>query len=688
MKKTFKKPLALALAVLMLLTSIPFTALALPGDYEPNIKLLFGTAGNMVSNGLMVGEGAYNAPTGKNQDALDNMAFIGLYGAPLDFNYTKSGDKSTGETVSGKLSLSPSKAQGYIDFLNDPAGNALGVSNITSKTTLGVGDYFVVTVVAENVKAVKNLDTRFAYSANIEPAGIYGSGTNLKKNYQYRALSEVTSNDKYEGQNAAEPLAGQCSDAFYSTINENGDTSEFFADANRFHTQAVGSIDATDVSTTTAPDGQTFFDQTTGAAIATLPADTMVLESYMFKIVGDGDISFTMLPDEDGSFTNGMYIANKNDGVALKDITSYSPNGTNPGSEKMTFMAGAAPAPIVCYDITVKSGFTNGTVTMDGVTVDPATGATKNVEVNTKVTLVATPDEGAKFLGWKANDGTTVSTATTLEAFVNANITYTPVFAKASAGQIVLTFVDAFENIVDVQVLTKGTTPASIPEVPARAGYTANGWSVTDFASLTEDTTVHPKYIKDTVTNYTVTVPAGSTIAVGTGAAESVTSVSVPYNTQVTVYNASATSWKINGATVSYGNTYTFYVGADVELTIDTAAVVEETPVVGSVGVEVSGTRVSFLATRKIQTAAGCVQVNAGFMYGTTGVTASTELVDVNGTSVKAVYTKTDSEQYSISFTVTPGSGKTYNGKAFITYKNQTTGEINVAYANLQSYSA
>lgn len=684
MKKTFKKPLALALAVLMLLTSIPFTALALPGDYEPNIKLLFGTAGNMISNGLMVGEGAYDAPTGKNQDALDNMAFIGLYGAPLDFNYTKSGDKSTGETVSGKLSLSPSKAQGYIDFLNDPSGNDLGVSNITSKTTLGVGDYFVVTVVAENVKAVKNLDTRFEYSANIEPAGIYGSGTNTKKNYQYRALSEVTSNDKYEGQNAAEPLSGQCSDAFYSTINEvAGDTSEFFADANRFHTQAVGSIDATDVSTTTAPEGQTFFDQTTGAAIATLPADTMVLESYMFKIVGDGDISFTMLPDEDGSKTNGYYIANKNDGVAIADYTTYSPNGTNPGSEKMTFMAGAAPAPVACYDINVKSGFTNGTVTMDGVTVDPATGATKNVEVNTKVTLVATPDEGAKFLGWKANGVTTVSTEATLEAFVNANVTYTPVFAKASEGQIILTFVDASDNIVDVKVITKGDTSFVPPEVPARAGYTANGWSVTDFAALTEDTVVTAKYIKN-ADEYTVTVPAGSTITIN-GVDQEGTTVSVPYNTQVTVYNASATSWKINGATVAYGNTYTFYVGADVELTIDTAAVAEETPVVGSVGIEANGTRVSFLATRKIETKAGCVQVNAGFIYGTTGVTASTELVDVNGTSVKAVYTKTDSEQYSISFTVTPG--KTYNGKAFITYKNAAD-EIHVAYANLQSYSA
>ena len=685
MKKTFKKPLALALAVLMLLTSIPFTALALPGDYEPNIKLLFGTACNTYSGTGMTGAAAYEAPTTANTDLTDNMSYIGLYGAPIDFNYTKSGDKSTGETVSGKLSLNPTKTAAFADYA--------AIGNITSKETLTVGDYFVLTVVAENVKAIKNLDTRFEYSANIEPAGIYSqkaTDNGKKKAYQYRALSEVTRADTAVVA-AGEPLTGQCSDAFYSTINENGDTSEFFADANKFHTQAVGSIDATDVSSTTAPEGQTFFDQTTGAAIATLPADTMVLESYMFKIVGDGDISFTMLPDEVGDFSNGLYIANFADGTKPEKYTTYSPNGTNPGSEKMTFMAGEAPAPVACYDITVKSGFTNGTVTMDGETVDPATGKTKNVEVNTKVKLVATPDEGAKFLGWVANDGTTVPTDATLdgtfEAFVNANVTYTPVFAKASEGQIILKFVDAFDNIVDFKVIDQGTTPDPLPVVPARAGYKAVGWSVTDFTTLKEDTVVTPIYTKDTVTNYTVTVPAGSTIAVGTGAPESVTSVSVPYNTQVTVKNASAKSWKINGATVAYGDTYTFYVGANVVLDIDTKDVTEETPVVGSVNVNVSadGTRVSFLATRKIQTAANCVQVNAGFMYGTDGVTASTQLVDVNGRSVKAVYTKTDAEQFSISFNVT--AGKTYNGKAFITYKT-ATGEINVAYANLQTYTA
>lgn len=411
----------------------------------------------------------------------------------------------------------------------------------------------------------------------------------------------------------------------------------------------------------------------------------IISNTIFFEVQQDCDLRDVITWRSTECFISPINNANLSDGL---DNMSFAPTDRTCVLVAPTIWTGSAD-PVSMYQVKINP-YENGSVTINDMPVDKTAGLTvDNIPENNSVTLKATADAGSTFLGWKANDGTTVSTNPTFEAVVNANIEYTPVFAPIPASnEIVLTFVDAFENIVGVYTITKGDTSFVAPEVPARAGYTANGWSVTDFAALTENTVVTPKYTKITDTNYTVTVPAGSTIAVGTGAAESVTSVSVPYNTQVTVYNASATSWKINGATVAYGNTYTFYVGADVELTIDTATVAEETPVVGSVGVEVSGTRVSFLATRKIQTAAGCVQVNAGFIYGTTGVTASTELVDVNGTSVKAVYTKTDSEQYSISFTVTPGSGKTYNGKAFITYKNQTTGEINVAYANLQTYNA
>ena len=405
-----------------------------------------------------------------------------------------------------------------------------------------------------------------------------------------------------------------------------------------------------------------------------------------FEVIEDCDLTqeLSFVDRNLGAGEGGTYVAtfapnNFSDGKALVGFGVSDDMFAN----MLPIWPDAVGATTREFDVTVAP-FSNGTVTMDGETVDPATGATKKIAENNVVTLTATPAANAQFVGWKANDGTTVSTEPSITAVVNANITYTPYFVVNDASTFVVKFVDAFENIVSVQTVTNGSE-VIVPEVPARAGYTANGWSVTDFTTLTEDTVVTPKYTKE-ATNYTVTVPAGSTITIN-GVDQEGTTVSVPYNTQVTVTNPTAASWKINGATVAYGNSYTFYVGADVELTIDTAAVAEETPVVGSVGIEANGTRVSFLATRKIETKAGCVQVNAGFIYGTTGVTASTELVNVDGTTVKAVYTKTDSEQYSISFTVTPGSGKTYNGRAFITYKNAAE-EIHVAYANLQSYTA
>ena len=668
MKKTFKKPLALALAVLMLLTSIPFSALALPGDYEPNIKLLFGSAGNTF-DGLFVGEGAYE----DSVDLKDNLGYAGIYGAPIDFNYVKTGSKAeANETVTGTLSLNPTKTAAFAEYA--------AVDNITSKTTLGVGDYFIVTVVAENVKVSHVLQAIIGYSDNIEPAGIYSYTAGKKTRYQYAGISEGSANSEVIA--PGKPIDSMGAKDFYATINSKTDPSSSLNGVMNVQTVSVATHD--NVSTTTAATSRSFFDQTTGAAINTLPADTMILESFLFKIVGDGDISFNLAPDTAANYTNGTYVASKADGVQRKDITSYTPGDdiTEGGSGKMTFMAGEASAPVVCYDIAVKSGFTNGTVTMADDPVDPVTGAKKSVEVNTEVTLVAKADEGAKFLGWVANDGTTVSTEATFKALVNANVTYTPVFAKAGEGQIILTFFDAFENIVDVKVITMGDTSFVAPKVPDRAGYTNGKWSVTNFAALTEDTVITPEYTKE-ATNYTVTVQAGSTITVN--GEDRGTSTQVPYNTQVTVSNPTAASWKINGTTVAYGNSYTFYVGTDVDLTIDETPVTEATPVVGSVNKHVSddGTRVSFLATRKIESL-GFTQINAGFMYGKTEITKDTSLADVKG-AIKAVYTKTNSEQFSISFTVT--AGNTYYGKAFITYVDKS-GDIQVAYANPQSHTA
>lgn len=666
MQKTFKKALACLLAVLMLICAVPFSA------YAAGPTQWWVTDG--VDPATVVAEPEYE---GYNTMAVPWELTFGTY-MNKDEGYEdlrQLWKPVIGITVSDIGNNSMTKAElkeAYDDAYAFSTANTydavLAAGKILNPTDLKAGQRIAVTLEFGGFDAIMTGQFRFLVDTNfITPAGYNGQGSAKRDSW--------TVGDDY---------------SWVKTVGDMG----------------YGSVLTSGGSSTTTATGECYLNINSGKIgnklstfLGTGLNDATGARSFgKYGIVG-GVVEFEVKQNCNLKDVLTFPERNLDAGEAGTFFVPFDPSKVEGGgaayiafgnqsdvfANPLVIWSGANGATTREFDVTVAP-FSNGTVTMDGDPVDPAKGATKKIAENNVVNLVATPAANAQFVGWKANDGTTVSTEPSITAVVNANITYKPYFVVNDASTFVVKFVDAFENIVSVQTVTNGSE-VIVPAVPARAGYTANGWSVTDFTTLTEDTVVTPKYTKE-VTNYTVKVPAGSTIKVGNGAAESVTTKSVPYNTQVTVTNPKAASWKINGATVAYGNSYTFYVGANVELTIDETPVTVQTPVVGSVNVDVSadGKRVSFLATRKIQTTAGCVQVNAGFMYGTTGVTASTELVNVNGASVKAVYTKTDAEQFSISFNVTPG--KTYNGKAFITYKNQTTGEINVAYANLQSYSA
>ena len=657
MQKTFKKAIACLLAVLMLLCSMPFTAFA--------------------ANQWWVTDGV--DPT----TIKETPAYEGYNSATYDYGFV-AGDyydiaadgledlrdaykPVIGVTVSALGSASNSNAEnkalrnnyyGYSTTLTYDAMKAAG--NLVNPAKLVAGQRIAVSV------EVGGFDTLFSGQFK----GTYDTA--------YLQAGNYAATGAWKAQTASGSAAAP------------KDGTAYYPDQVVFGGANVDPVKGTFLITLTgkqATKGEPTPSNYVGNDTLSFGKYGIYSQTYTFNVLQDCDLSDVFHFTGNTALTDSGTFFVPYEKTTIGDVAYFCAFNSNADVFAEPFIIWSEYSTERTYSVTIDT-VTNGTVTLDGVDA-PAGTVKSGIAKNQQITLVATPEAGYKFLGWKANGATTVSTNATFTPVVNADITYTPIFVPENAvDKVTVTFVDAFDNIVAVKVINKGDsiTGAEIPTVPARAGYTADGWD-SDLKTIMADTTVHPKYIRDTVTMYTVTVPAGSTIAVGTGAPESTTSVSVPYNTQVTVKNASAKSWKINGATVAYGDTYTFYVGADVELTIDTAAVSEETPVVGSVGVEVNGTRVSFLATRKIQTALGCVQVNAGFIYGTDGVNASTELVDVNGTSLKAVYTKTNSEQYSISFTVIPGSGKTYNGIAFITYKNAAD-EIHVAYANLQSHTA
>ena len=324
----------------------------------------------------------------------------------------------------------------------------------------------------------------------------------------------------------------------------------------------------------------------------------------------------------------------------------------------------------------------NGTpVTKEDVTL--------NVKPDTEITLVAKPNEGVKFVGWMVNS-TIVSTEETFKPQVIANTTYEPVFQEDDeSAAFTVVFTDMYGNIFDTQTVNSGSE-IKVPEGPVIAGYTFKGWSMTneDIAALSSAATIQAKYDRIventytvTATGATITTPYSSTTDKNTG---------IGYDTKVTVHADGATVWKIDDAIVGYGDTYTFYVGSDVELTFE-KGVVTETPVVAAVSTSKIGTegkyKASFLASRKLVD--GYTYVNAGFIYGIDVEKAVDELTlaDVNQKTIRAYYCATDSEQFALNVGRIEQTGK-ISARAFLAY-TEGDGEdgTKIVYATFDDFS-
>lgn len=346
-------------------------------------------------------------------------------------------------------------------------------------------------------------------------------------------------------------------------------------------------------------------------------------------------------------------------------------------------IAGAAIPALASYEITVAATDL-GVITLNGA--DVTDGAKVKVEAGSTVTLTAEPIEGAKFLGWTANGLTTVSTDTTFTTVALANVTYTPVFEKADAASFTVVFADAFGNIVSSQVVTDGSQIV-IPDAPARSGYVAateNGWTMTneEIQALTSSATVIAVYELAENEGYTVTAN-GATIT-GDGIEATDVATGVAYDTLVTVYKEGAKGWAVNGVTVAYGDTYSFYVGKDIEV-VAVMDGVTAVPMVANVGVNEVGQpgriQAQFIATRTM--ADGYTYIDSGFVYGK-GDLGEITLFDVDGSAVKAAYTKTASEQFSVTYGLSAQSG-TITARAFIAYAN-ADGEVTVTYGAPMTY--
>lgn len=339
MNKTFKKAIAVILSVLMVVLSVPFTALAAPGDYEPNLKMYFGT---------FVEDNATNytdySTCGTGSEKFGSYA--SLYGAPVDYNYTV----VNGNTTSGTLTISKDKANTF----NSAIENYF--PTLENDVQLGVGDYFTMTVAVENIKVLSSILAQVQFSDSIEPAGIYSYKSGRKNVYKLgteteRAAAKGTW-EKGKGGLSYLPLYSLCEEGVSksSFTTDGSNSSQIIANSEDGKYNVLDyswswpNVDTTSVAD---PDGL-FVDPTTGEASGYTYTNEIPVATFVFKIVTNDPIQFHIYnPTNVKSFS---YVGPTSDGIMLYQLTTYAKNiwdtktNTNtgdtewPGSKKSTFM--------------------------------------------------------------------------------------------------------------------------------------------------------------------------------------------------------------------------------------------------------------------------------------------------------------------------------------------------------------
>lgn len=339
MNKTFKKAIAVILSVLMVVLSVPFTALAAPGDYEPNLQMYFGT---------FVEDNATNytdySTCGTGSEKFGSYA--SLYGAPVDYNYTV----VNGNTTSGTLTISKDKANTF----NSAIDNAF--PTLENDVQLGVGDYFTMTVAVENIKVLSSILAQVQFSDSIEPAGIYSYKSGRKNVYKLgteteRAAAKGTW-EKGKGGLSYLPLYSLCEEGISksSFTTDGSNSSQIIANKEDGKYNVLDyswswpNVDTTSVAD---PDGL-FVDPTTGEASGYTYTNAIPVATFVFKIVTNDPIQFHIYnPTNVKSFS---YVGPTSDSIMLPKLTTYAKNmwdtktNTNtgdtewPGSRKSTFM--------------------------------------------------------------------------------------------------------------------------------------------------------------------------------------------------------------------------------------------------------------------------------------------------------------------------------------------------------------
>lgn len=338
MNKTFKKAIAVILSVLMVVLSLPFTALAAPGDYAPNAKLSFG----MFTEASATSFTDYST---SGTAASDFGSYASLYGVPVDYNYKV----VDGNKTSGSLSINKDKANTYIDA----AG--LSYDKLSQDLQLGVGDYFTMTLSLEGMSNLCAFVAQIQFSDSIEPAGVYSYKSGRKMVYALGTENErVAKNGAWvadKGGTTFLPTYSLCS----TGIDKNSFNPEFDPNSSKVKANDedgkmnVISYEFGSAGSSTAslsdPDGY-FVNPETGEPGYTF-TNNPPMATFVFKIVTADPIEFNVYhPSE----LNSIALAADTSEVQSQYKTTYAKNAWNyktntndgdvehPGSKKFTFM--------------------------------------------------------------------------------------------------------------------------------------------------------------------------------------------------------------------------------------------------------------------------------------------------------------------------------------------------------------
>ena len=338
MNKTFKKAIAVILSVLMVVLSVPFTALAAPGDYAPNAKLSFG----MFTEASATSFTDYST---SGTAASDFGSYASLYGVPVDYNYKV----VDGNKTSGSLSINKDKANTYIDA----AG--LSYDKLSQDLQLGVGDYFTMTLSLEGMSNLCAFVAQIQFSDSIEPAGVYSYKSGRKMVYALGTENErVAKNGAWvadKGGTTFLPTYSLCS----TGIDKNSFNPEFDPNSSKVKANDedgkmnVISYEFGSAGSSTAslsdPDGY-FVNPETGEPGYTF-TNNPPMATFVFKIVTADPIAFNVYhPSE----LNSIALAEDISEVQSQYKTTYAKNAWNdktntndgdvehPGSKKFTFM--------------------------------------------------------------------------------------------------------------------------------------------------------------------------------------------------------------------------------------------------------------------------------------------------------------------------------------------------------------